>query len=376
MAAPSTRGAVALAIVVAAAGLGACGDASTTGSADGGADAGTGAEDAPADARGDAWGPLPPPLDGGACGYQATGRLLQVAPGIEVCLPAVVCTAETCPPPLGTCTDGRCRFAAGYAGLATLPEAWATYYCDLAGEGCHGVTQIDFAEVTAAAVSTSLGLPECYRHDGAAAKCVGIMAAPPLMVGNSQEAIDPATGTVVGLWGLGMTEATGSCYEVTGPGGTAVLAVTDRCGGYCRCRGSGFQECGPCVSAPDMEPHCACVGPVPGLYAECCGRGCSTLEADCDWCASNNHPHFDLDTDAFNWVCGAAAVNGSCRLTEVRYVPCAAPKDWPPGGGSATCPPQSFSCPGGSPAPEQPRIPGTECCCYWGLQPQADGTCA
>lgn len=75
-------------------------------------------------------------------------------------------------------------------------------------------------------------------------------------------------------------------------------------------------------------------------------------------------------------VCGAAAGDGSCRLSAVRYVPCAAPKAWPPGGGAATCPPQSFECPGGSPAPEQPQIPGTACCCNWGLTPQADGTCA
>jgi hypothetical protein len=348
------------------------GNTGGTGGGTGGT-AGTGGQvDAGADAP---VGPLPPPHDGGVCGFEDRGRIIQVATDIEVCAPAVVCTSETCPPDLGTCVQGQCQYEPGYAGLETLPEAWATYYCSLPGGGCHGVTQVEFAEVTAAQVSASLGIPPCYEGAPASGRCVGIMAAPPMMVGNSQEAVDPATGKMVSLWGLGMTEATGSCYEIEGPGGTAVLAVTDRCGGYCRCNGSGFQECGPCVSAPDMEPHCACVGSVPGLYDECCGMGCSTLKADCDWCASNNHPHFDLDTDAFNWVCGAEGVNGSCRLTAVRYVPCNAAKKWPPGGGSSSCPAQSFACPEGSPAPEQPQIPGTECCCNWGLTPQTDGTC-
>ena len=70
---------------------------------------------------------------------------------------------------------------------------------------------------------------------------------PPMMAGNSQLAIDPATGTKVPLWGLGMTAASGLCYQITGVGGTAIVAITDRCGGYCEC-GSGFNECGDCIN--------------------------------------------------------------------------------------------------------------------------------
>ena len=177
-------------------------------------------------------GPLPPPHDGKACGFDKTGRLLNVAPDIEVCAPAVVCTSETCPPSLGSCVGGQCNYKGNYKGLLTLPQAWATHYCDLSGQGCRGVTQVEFPEVTAGQVSAALGLPPCFQQNGSAEKCVGIMAAPPMMVGNSQEAIDPVTGKFAKLWGLGMTEATGFCYEITGPGGTAVLAVTDRCGGH------------------------------------------------------------------------------------------------------------------------------------------------
>ena len=313
--------------------------------------------------------------DGPSCGFENTGRKLVVAPGIELCLPQTVCTAETCPPPLGQCQAGDCVYNEGYQGIATLPEAWATHYCALKGGGCHGVTQIDFAEVNAAAVSARLSLPLCEDDPGGTEGCVGIAASSPMIVGNSQEAIDPATDTHVRFWGLGYTEASGLCYELKGPGRTVVVALTDRCGGYCRCGGSGYQECGPCVSASDMEPHCGCVGSVPGLFADCCGLDCPMpTRADCDWCASNNHPHFDLDTAGFNALCGEQASRGSCRLSAVRFIPCLPPKNWPPGGAGG-CKEGSFYCTE-SPGPNQVKVPGVDCCCNWNLQPQPDGSCA
>jgi hypothetical protein len=311
---------------------------------------------------------------GERCGYEDRGRKLVVAEGIEVCLPEVTCTSETCPPSLGTCVDGACVFQNGYQGLRTQPEAWATYYCTLANGSCHGVTQLEYPEVTAAKVSDELGLPTCDVAT-AGQRCVGIVASPPMMVGNSEEAIDPATGKKVRDFGLGMTEASGLCYEIVGPGGTAVVAVTDRCGGYCKCEGSGNQECGPCVNAPDMEPNCACVGAVPGLHGECCGRGCPEVKGDCDWCASNNHPHFDLDEAAYAHVCGDEAMYGSCQLEAARYVPCMAPDPrWPPQGG-VSCGENAFACADGSPAPEQPEIPGSGCCCAWGKVPVSEDSC-
>jgi hypothetical protein len=53
---------------------------------------------------------------------------------------------------------------------------------------------------------------------------------------------------------------------------------------------------------------------------------------NCDWCASNNHPHFDLDDAAFAHVCGdQGAMYGSCQLSKARFVPCLDPHpDWPP----------------------------------------------
>jgi hypothetical protein len=275
-------------------------------------------------------GSVPAGEDGGgaSCGYQGRGRALHVADGIDVCMPPSVCAPETCPPPLGQCVNGQCVFGAGYQGILTLPQAWATHYCALSTGGCQGVTQIDPPDVTAKMVGAQLGHPLCDTQ--AADKCVGIMATSPMVVGNSQVTIDPTTGRPVKEWGLGLTEASGLCYQITGPGGTAIVALTDRCGGYCKCNGSAYQECGPCVSAPDLVPNCPCVGTAGAALPQCCGRSCATTNAQCDWCASNNHPHFDLDDGTFNWVCGGQASLGSCQLSAVSYLPCLTPKSWPP----------------------------------------------
>ena len=308
------------------------------------------------------------------CGWKGEGTPLHVGPNLDVCMPKVVCNAETCPPALGSCVNGACQYKPGYEGIATVPEAWATYYCTLSTGGCHGVTQVDFPEVTAAKIAKDKGLPLCEGASGNG-PCIGIAASNPMVVGNSQLAVDPVTGAQVTGWGQGLTEASGLCYELSGPGGTAIVALTDRCGGYCKCKGSGYQECGPCVNAADMEPNCACVGPVPGLYTNCCGLGCQSVKQDCDWCASNNHPHFDLDTGTFNHLCGAKATDGSCKIDKVAFVPCVtAGVGWPPGGGGGSCKTGSFSCTG--PMPNQVEVPTNPgCCCNWNLTPQPDGTC-
>ncbi len=317
-------------------------------------------------------GPLPQG-NGASCGYMNQGTALHVADNLDLCLPPVVCTAETCPPPLGQCQNGKCVFSGSYQGVQTLPQAWATHYCGLASGGCHGVTQIDYPEVTAQNIATQSGNPVCDGSTSATGTCIGIMASSPMVVGNSQEAIDSATGKLVHLWGLGLTEASGLCYQISGPGGTAMVALTDRCGGYCKCNGSGYMECGPCVSDSSMTPNCPCVGTDPGLYGQCCGNNCPTLNGACDWCAANNHPHFDLDDATFNWVCGSQATQGSCQLMSVKYVSCLTPKSWPPGGGGGGCAANSFQCQAA--AAHQDTVPNTSCCCNYNQCPQGDGSC-
>lgn len=267
--------------------------------------------------------------DGGC----APAQVLHVDAGIDLCMPQTVCNPETCPPQLGSCDGGACVFNPGYEGVRTFPEAWATYYCELSTGGCDGVTQLEPAATTATRVSQQFGIPLCESADaGPMGTCAGISASSPMVVGNSEEAVDPRTNQRVADWGLGLTEASGLCYRISGPGGAALIALTDRCGGYCKCSGSGFEECGPCVNAADMEVNCSCVGSVPGVYQQCCGAGCVSPASDCDWCASNNHAHFNLDVDTFNHVCGSgAATKGSCQLAQAQYVPCLPPNPaWPP----------------------------------------------
>jgi hypothetical protein len=118
------------------------------------------------------------------------------------------------------------------------------------------------------------------------------------------------------------------------------------------------------------------VGTVPGLYSACCGLNCPTLQADCDWCASNNHPHFDLDDATFNWVCGTQAGRGSCQLSSIKYVSCLTSKAWPPGGGGGGgCGANTFQC-GNMAGSHQDTVPGSACCCNYNQCPQSDGSCA
>ena len=104
------------------------------------------------------------------------------------------------------------------------------------------------------------------------------------------------------------------------------------------------------ANAPDsVTPSCPCVGDIAAL-----GPGGQTCEGHftCDWCMSNNHPHFDLDVDTFNHLCDTAAPAGSCRLNEVSIVECFDPVPWPCAAGSWAC-----FAPG-----SHGQIPGTYCC--------------
>jgi hypothetical protein len=307
---------------------------SDTGGSGGAGDTGTGTSGAEAGGEIDSGedGASGPP--GSPCGYKNEGVTTQIAPGIEICLPPVVCTqSETCPRGLGNCVAGKCVFNAGYEGLATLPQAWATEYCDLTMDGCNGAVLNPLPSDVAAAVATMYGDPVCADSPDATGTCVGIAAPPPMMAGNSQVAIDPSTGKEVALWGLGMTAASGLCYQVTGAGGTAVVAITDRCGGYCECGSGSYNECGDCINATDTTTECPCVGTAPPLYTTCCGRTCAGGgTTTCDWCANNNHPHFDMDNATFAHVCGPAGpMYGSCQLTQVQIIPNCYPASptWP-----------------------------------------------
>jgi len=81
----------------------------------------------------------------------------------------------------------------------------------------------------------------------------------------------------------------GSCYHIVGPVNSATVAVTDCCAGYVADQS--------CETAP------------PGVT--------------CDWCAKNDHMHFDLDLDTFSSICGSAGLNaGHCAISSFAKVAC------------------------------------------------------
>ncbi|KAJ3253861.1 hypothetical protein HK103_007661 [Boothiomyces macroporosus] len=164
-----------------------------------------------------------------SCGYQNQGKLLQVKPNVTICMPKTICTAETCPPGLGNCVNNQCVFTGGYLGIQSDPNPWSTYYCTLAKGDCDGVSQVEKPVVTASKVAKMMGLALCPDSPDPKKKCVGIAASSAMIVGNSQEARYINGNSVGNAWGLGMSEASNICYELTGPSGAqVVVALTDR----------------------------------------------------------------------------------------------------------------------------------------------------
>lgn len=320
--------------------------------------------------------PIFPPID--------PASLQVINANITVYIPWQYCLPENCPSTLGQCnyTSNTCEFFAPYNGIATYPKAYVTNYCTLEPNGCLGVTYINPPYTTASYIAGNWSLPIC-QDMGSPQTCVGIFASPSTMNGNAQTALYVNNGTPVTNWGLGLVEASGVCYELTGPyGDKVIIGQTDRCGGYCTCDDQPVQaECGPCVNSPNLTPNCPCVGSVEPLYDDCCGLplySCPTLNVECDWCASQSHPHFDLDIATFNYVCGADAIRGSCEMTNVVPFNCYEPLPWPPSG-SLTCGENAYNCAGGGNDPvHQPNIPNcTGCCCNWDFHPSSsDCSCS
>jgi len=81
--------------------------------------------------------------------------------------------------------------------------------------------------------------------------------------------------------------ACGECWSITGPGGSANIQVTDCCAGY--------------------PGHPSCL---------------SSSDPTCDWCASNDNQHFDLDWNSYATVCGNQVNAGHCALSSATRIGC------------------------------------------------------
>lgn len=151
-------------------------------------------------------------------------------------------------------------------------------------------------------------------------------------------------------------QPSGVAYRLTGPtGNQAVVAVVDRCGGSVQMAGTadepklvdiapdlcaGYEsqmKNGPCSFMDDGNGACGCgdanlgftaegwsqmtpwapgFGTAPPIYPQETPK-CTAVQC-VDWCASNNHPHFDLDQGTYNFLC--PGTEGSCVLTAVTPV--------------------------------------------------------
>jgi len=248
-------------------------------------------------------------------------------------LPNVEPTPVTCMSSLDGAPqpDGSCEYSGAYKPFM-FEHAYGTNYCDLGPldltkqtwSGCNGAIGDPRPTVIAAKAALLSKAPGTEPPPWGPIDentIFGVTANPPLMIGNSDEGINILTQKPVKFSYQGTTSVSGLCYDVIGPnGGRAILIPGDRCAGYCyddcndghdfNAGDTAVSECGHCVwqgtSAPQPGPPC--IGTVPGMYDQCKGMGAYGCEApvfnECDWCASQNHPHFDMDNDAYNAVCG------------------------------------------------------------------------
>eukprot|EP01084_Bolivina_argentea_P058027 105959_1 len=248
-----------------------------------------------------------------SCG---TMQMQKIGTNSYVCLPNA-CDYDMCDPGLGTCNNSYaainsgCEFSVSgnYTGMSTFPYGVSTEYCTLgSGSGCQG-----------GACGTRLSSAVLSKYG-----VTGIAAVNPAIFGLDENRVKYMSG----IWGQGCTTNSSICYYLEGPAASVNVMITDRCAGYCNCQGSktSWYDCGQCdLSWNDpskIYPSCPCVGNDGDMYKTCCGNDpeCSVpLNAQCDWCAGNNHAHFDLNIEAFNKICGSQAVRGHCVLKQ--FVP-------------------------------------------------------
>lgn len=366
-------------------------------------------------------GPPPPPVPGyppkgqlpgvkyGTSTNVTGGRYVQVNADVVIFLPYVFPTPVTCMASLGYTPNATsligCNYPPDFEPFMEFPWAVTTQYCGLEEGGCAGAIGDPRLFVNQTRNYTLHGLNKDPFPFGPINETTrfGIMANPPLMIGNSGEGINLLTGKQVTYAYQGASARSGICYDIKGPGGRAILLATDRCAGYCVSTNQAacdcvtataldltdpivdhVAECGTCVHTlgTTTMPGQPCVGnvniPSKGInpYSDCWGNGFPIVNltcphpvfGHCDWCASQNHPHFDIDIVTFNLLCGEWNKDGSCVLEAVQPFQCVPPgMFWTGGGLQMVCPVTgsynngNISC--SSPL-EQYNVPGyTEHCC-------------
>jgi len=242
----------------------------------------------------------------------------------------------------GDCiNNSSCSCTSGYTGRDcsspssgfpySRPAAAATYFCQLETGGCTGGMCIGGASGDLASF-TSANLP-----DGIS----GIAAVNPTLYGSryfyssSRRAINQTVGGAYSYVGQGC----GACFKLTKGTVSVTVTVIDRCAGDCKADASGSpcepygeyeSECGICQANNQKSvPVCSCYSPNAISYNGICNGKNNVI---CDWCAGNDHPHFDLDQTTFTKLCQGDAIKGHCDLDSFQSISCSDFKGpWPNG---------------------------------------------
>jgi len=241
----------------------------------------------------------------------------------------------------GSCVNNNsCACTSGYTGRDcstpsggfpyTPPVAAVTYFCQLENGGCTAGMCIGGASGVFSSFTTA-NLP-----DG----ITGIAAVNPTLYGSryyyssARRAINQTVGGSYTFVGQGC----GACYKLTKGSVSITVTVIDRCAGDCKAQQNGVcdpsgayeSECGICQANNQKSvPVCSCYSPDATKYnGICLGKN----NVICDWCAGNDHPHFDLDSTSFNKICQGEAASGHCNLDGFQSISCNPFKGpWPNG---------------------------------------------
>jgi len=223
----------------------------------------------------------------------------------------------------GFCNSGACLCDPGWTNFDCsvpkggfpyyVPPASATWFCSLSSGGCDPGMCVggDGAQWSGLNGNLPPGI-------------TGVAAVNPTLYGERRSSAQTPGGQYSYV-GSGCF----ACYKLTHAQTSVNVIVVDRCAGDCRgtpahyCDPNGLNgesECGNCLAEGIQPiPVCSCYSPNATAYNGLCQGNQNII---CDWCAQNDHPHFDLDQDTYNTLCGSDAPAGHCNLDSADLIDC------------------------------------------------------
>lgn len=279
--------------------------------------------------------------------------IVTIAPNISIYLPRIETTPDTCLTSLGgtALNESYCSWTGSYKPWNTRQAFATSYQCSNGNIQCPFILG-DPTPVFTAAQQYSIGKIGPLGSI-TASTIFGYVALPPMMIGNYRGTASNAnpnsfTSNPIISSNQGTTSISTLCYDVQGVNGArAILIAGYRCAGDCftdisgtTCTNSSNQllnDCSLCAenSANTIQPGPPCIGSVGDLYPSCYGNGpyCTGPNQGngdpCEWCSSQNHPHFaivdsnNINRPVLTQICGFDdAANGVCQLNFVQPFQC------------------------------------------------------